>query len=241
MTKRVDSDLADLPLPVLATDQFLVARSNTIYRNDAAGMRGGSIGRAPINRPLLSDFPTWLNQSSATLVDAGDAISLQGTSTLAGTNIVGVERPIPSGDFWDVQVGLRKHWRQKEYIQGGIYVRDSASGKLDLFGFGHGNSDLGLLASRFASQNSFYADRRGSNEYADLLWFRLRQTSGAGFVASFSADGAVWIPFDVPYEGPLAFVPDVTHWGIASQMTARFEPNVPVRLDCFHWLEQINE
>ena len=233
---RVDS-LPALPLPPLPTDRMLVSRGGLLKRQNLSGMHGGLFTRKNVVKPTTSDFSTWVNQGSATLTDNGDVLSLEHPNTItSGANLKGRERALPSGN-WDVVVGCRRLWHTREYFTGGIFLRETSSNKIELFGFGHGSGVSGVSHSRYTNPTTFFSDRRGSIEYIDIAWFRFRKWAGQ-FMPLFSADGMAWAQFDAGFALNNFFTSEPDRWGVMIQPLNNVTPAVAQRMDVFDWSEE---
>lgn len=233
---RVDN-LPALPLPPLPSDRTFVSRGGLLKRQNLGGMHGGLFTRKTIVKPATSDFSAWVNQGSATLTDNGDVLSLEYPNTItSGTNLKGLERSLPSGN-WDIVIGCRRLWRTHEYFTGGLFLRETSSSKIEMFGFGHGAGVSGLAHSRFTNPTTFFSDRRGSIEYMDVGWFRFRKWAGQ-FMPLFSLDGVAWAQFDAGSALNSFFTTEPDRWGFMIQPLNNVTPAVAQRMDVFDWSEQ---
>jgi hypothetical protein len=227
-------DLAALSEPTVNTDRYFVGRSGELYRQDASAVRGNFLRRSNMTlvKPTMSDLGTWLNQNSATITEVGDALSLAHPSNVA--QVIARTRNLPSGNF-EVQLGLRKHWITKNFLVGGLVLRESVTGKLETFGFGHRSSG-GLLSSKWNSVNSYNADRAATGTFFDNLWVKARRY-GTDLTWWFSPDGAVWAQFGGDFAQTNFFTTAPDQWGMFIQPSNETTPNNAQRLDAFHWSE----
>jgi hypothetical protein len=242
---RVNS-LTDLPSPHVVTDRFLVSSGGVLKRTDAAFMHGGLLTRkTEVVKPVASDFNTWLNQNSATLTDNGDALSLEYANTITSTavaKLAGRYRSLPSGS-WDVQVGTRRMYFPKEFLISGIFLRESATNKIELFGYGHSNGDCGLIISKYSDADTYVSDRRQSFEWYDQCWFRVRKINGPDGIYAYyySCDGVCWAEFTNQIAMNSHFTTGPDQWGFMIQPVnnGATDPRA-VRLDVFDWDESTN-
>lgn len=230
---RID-DLTALSEPTVATDRMFVGRSGELYRRDVSGMRGGWAKRTttrPVVKPVTSDFNTWLNQGSAVLTDVGDALSL--TTVTSGTdNLRGRSRSLPAGN-WDVTVGMSRHWRVRNFLYAGIFLRESATGKLETLMFGD-RANGGTISSKWTSATAFSAHRQARSDYHDRLWLRFRKT-GLLFQPMYSRDGSIWAQLDVQLALNSFFTTAPDQWGYFV-----YANGASIRADVFHWDEATN-
>lgn len=233
---RVD-DLPTLPLPPAPSDRMFVSRGGLLKRQSFSGLHGGLFTRRTVVTPEIADFAAWVNQGAATLTDDGDVLSLEHSNTItSGTNLKGLERPLPSGN-WDVTIGCRRLWSTREYFVGGIFLRETSTGKIEMFGFGHGAGGFGMAHSRFTNPTAFSSDRRASFEYMDIAWFRFRKWAGQ-FIPLFSVDGVAWAQFDAGIALNNFFAVEPDRWGFMIQPLNNTTPAVAQRMDVFDWSEQ---
>jgi len=230
-------DLPALSLPQVRSDRMIVGRSGDTYRNDVSQMRFGVRRRIPakIIQPVASDFSTWVNQGSATLSNIGYGVQLASPHASASFGRFNAAvRTLPSGN-WDVQLGMRKRSPFKNWHNGGIILRESATGKAGTFGW----MDNGLLSSRWTGPTAYTADMTAHFEFHSTLWFRLRKFSSTQYAAYFSLDGFLWCLWDLPTTTTV-FTTAPDQWGLWLQPVNEAAVNLDIRFDAFHWLEDTN-
>ena len=219
------------PPPFLSrqrTDRHFVGRDGELYRQDLSAVRGGLVHRHGIKivKPTASDFGTWVNQGTATLADAGNAMRIE--SAHAGTTFRfnAALRTLPSGN-WDVQIGCRKRSMFKNYHFAGIILRESATGKAETFMW----MNRGLISAAWANATAYQGDRNSQFEFHNQLWFRGQKFSATQWAWYFSLDGSLWCHFDTnAITNFLTTAPDQSgHHDPAGQ---RRRPEQPVRHGC---------
>jgi hypothetical protein len=236
---RIDG-LAALSLPHVGTDRFPVARAGVTYRENQSRMHGGVFTRRAPAKPLTTDFATWVNQGVATLTDNGDALSLEHNATLTtGNNVIARERNLPAGD-WDVLIGARRMWTPKEFLLGGLFLRESATGKIELFGHGSGSGFIGMTADKFTSTTVFSANRRQVTDFKQTIYFRARKF-GTSFKLWASFDGDLWFDYieTIPLSNFFTTAPD--KWGFGIHPVNNGATNATgMRLDVIDWQEDLS-
>lgn len=229
------NQLGNLPSPPVGGDRVLVGRDGVSYRRDLSQVRGGLSLRSLATKPTPSDFPTSINQGTATLIDIGDALSLEQDASITNDQFRLRLRALPAGD-WDVQIGAQRLWGAWRYQTGGLALRESSSGRLEAFAFGYGENDAGLVAARYSSPTAFAGERRFSWEFHEVGWFRARKYNGQ-FQWLFSPDGLSWHQFLNPLSLNDHFSVAPDQWGFFINPINVDTPAHSQCLDVFHWRE----
>lgn len=225
--------LQPLDLPILPTDNLIVGRAGDLKRMEIRQFRGSSSNRrGDLVPPQAADFPIWVNQGATTAVDLADGFRLERLTGLTGDSLSGVLRTLTGGS-WDVTLCCVRGWMLKNYLIGGLWLRESATGKLVTWGFGHQNNADFVV--RWNSPTSFHSILRTSYERPLKIWLRVRR---AGSVLEFyrSADGLNWnFFFGIEQTAPFNGAPD--QWGAFINANNNVGPQLPMRLDVLDWSE----
>lgn len=81
--------------------------------------------------PSSADFPIFINQGAASLIDVagyGVVLNAQTASTTTHCKVAG--RTVPAGSSWKATFGIRKGWPHWNYHMGGICVASQNTGNL---------------------------------------------------------------------------------------------------------------
>lgn len=192
--------MADLPfaindktnLPnVVRTDRYAISRANVLYRVDAQDMPNRLTCRKGIVAPVLSDFGTWVNQSTANVAQLPDAVRLFApAATPTGANVMARVRTLPGGS-WDVRLGCVRGFTYINFLNGGLILRESGTGKLVVHGFGTPNSDH-VATQYYTNPTTFGGNSRNAQEkLTNVCWFRARLIS-SNIEYDYSLDGVCW-------------------------------------------------
>lgn len=174
------------------TGQVLAKASAADGDVEWADQSGGTPIYTP---PVLADF-AWVNQLNAVAAQVGGMVTLtNAVDTGVKYNIL--VKSLPAAPITITAI-MSPQLRLLNYNQIGICLRDSASGKLLIFIFGHDNG-LGFQLDRYNSPTSIGASVLGRTGYAFLaspIGMRFRIVSGAPNViyCEISLDaGSTWI------------------------------------------------
>jgi hypothetical protein len=225
--------LDPLPLPVVNTDRLVVGRSGDLKRMDVKEFRGGISNRkGDIVIPRAADFPTWVNQGATIITDLADGFQLERTTSLTGDSLSGVMRPLPGGS-WDVKLCCVRGWMLKNFLIGGMWLRESGTGKIITGGFGHQNNADFVV--RWNSITSFNAILKSGYERPLKVWLRAR-LNGSNIEFYRSPDGINWSYFyTVLQTTPFTTAPD--QWGAFINANNNLTPHLGMRLDVLDWSE----
>lgn len=139
--------------------------------------------------PDLTDF-AWVNQGSATASQFNYGVNLIAPA-LAGDNLRGLEVAAPA-DPYIVDAGFYVNNLAVNYSMSGIFIRDSATGKLITFQLGVG------VVNKISITNSAGPTGSGSSPLEQLVaiaaqpFFMRINDTGVNHVFSCSTDGVHW-------------------------------------------------
>jgi hypothetical protein len=231
--KQLD-ELDALPLPTRETDRMVVGRSGDLFRMDVADWRGGiSERRSPII-PRSADFPTWVNQDYAAITDLDDGFSLTHDDSNTGDSLQMRVRAIPPGT-WNVTLGCIRGHKVQRFIISGLILRESSTGKLMTWGFGHASSG-GIFINAWINPTNFWDTRKSYNEdRPQKQWFKAAK-NGSNMDFYASPDGVNYsLFFTQALTRDFTSAPD--QWGAFINPCNNITPRVPVRLDVIDWSE----
>ena len=172
-----------------------VARGNKLYKTEHMNLPSRITARVPLVTPAATDFATWVHQNGSVLHEMSDGLRLWHDSSIgSGTNVSSRVRSLPGGS-WDVQLACIKGFTFKRDISAGLVLRESATGKLLTFGFGHPNGG-NIQWFQYNSPTSFQDNIRSAQErnVGAAHFFRARLV-GANVEMLASPDGACWATF----------------------------------------------
>ena len=226
--------LEPLLLPVRDTDRMVVGRNGDLFRMDVADWRGGISERRSPAVPQSSDFPTWVNQDNAIITDLDDGFSLTHDNANTGDSLQMRLRPIPSG-AWDVRLGCIRGHQVQRFLISGLILRESGTGKLMTWGFGHASSG-GIFVNAWSNPASFSATRKTYNEdRPQKVWLRV-VLNGTNIDFHASPDG---VNYSLFFAQTLTtdFTTAPNQWGAFINPNNNITPRLPVRLDVIDWSE----
>jgi hypothetical protein len=189
------NDKADLT-NVVRTDRIPISRANKIYRVDLQEMPNRLSPRRALVAPVLSDFSTWVNQGTGQLIQISDGVRIFGDRyTTTGANPMMRVRTMPGGS-WDIVLGCVRGFTFINFLNGGMVLRESATGKLTVNGFGVPNSDR-FHVQYYTAPTTFGGNLTTAQEKnSNIGWFRARKVS-TNIEYLYSPDGRVWAQYYV--------------------------------------------
>jgi len=175
----------------LPTDGLFLERDN-----GAAWEKFGPIW--PMTPPVAADFPTWVNQGSATIVDNKGAIFLDSGPATSGENLRCRVKAYPGAAFTVDMAFLANAWGYGSYYAVlGLCIRDSGSGKIVTFGIGGTSSSMETRGDNYSSPTAQASAVTGwpSNRHcydSPLIFLRYADNLTTTRAVSFSHDGINW-------------------------------------------------
>lgn len=152
----------------------------------------------PMTPPLASDFPTWLNQSNSTCTNTYGPMSL---NALISTSAIwrAVLKTYPTPPFTVVTAFLPNiiPYQYSSYVELGLCIRDSATGKMEVYGHGGSGNSMNVrgyyFASATATSGTSVTGWPSEQHYAEspLLWIKYVDDS-TNKVISMSVNGVTW-------------------------------------------------
>jgi hypothetical protein len=151
----------------------------------------------PMTPPQASDFPTWVNQGTSTIVDNKGAIFLQGQVN-NGECLRCRVKAYPAGAF-TVEMALLPNVfaYASTGIACGLCIRDSVGGKLACYGMKGGSADMNVGGYNYNSPTAASGTATGWPSAAHcsespLLWIKYYDDGTTNRVVSISVDGVTW-------------------------------------------------
>jgi len=151
----------------------------------------------PMTPPLAADFPTWVNQGSATCTDNKGAIWFT-TPCNNGESLRCRVKSYPVGAFTVDMVLLPNIWAYAGSAIGcGLCIRDSVSLKLVAYGLAGSSSDMNINGYNYTSPTSGSGTVTGwpsAKHFSEspLLFLRYYDDGTTNRVISISVDGVTW-------------------------------------------------
>lgn len=224
------------PLPSFQqrTDRVAISRANFLYRVDTQDLPSRFTNRIELVPPLLSDFATVVQQSTSLTKQRSDGIRMFAPpNTPTGANIMQRLRTLPGGS-WDIQLAILKGWTFINFINGGLVLRESGTGKLSTFGFGVPN-DGQIQNKKYASPTSFTSVVKTSQETSCQFMFFRALLNGSNIEYHFSADGMCWALHHIATLTD-AFTTAPNQWGFYLECN-NSGLSVSAQMDVLHWDE----
>jgi hypothetical protein len=149
----------------------------------------------PLTPPLAADFPTWVNQGTATFTDYRGAPLLVAPVN-SNTNLRCRVKDYPVPPFTIEMSYLLHAWPYNGTGVGGLVIRDSISQKLVTIGIGGSNGDMQVQCYNWNSPTSSSGNVTGAaachfGETA-IVWLKYAD-DGNNRVVSYSVDGYNWV------------------------------------------------
>jgi hypothetical protein len=151
----------------------------------------------PMTPPQASDFPTWVNQGTSTIVDNKGAIFLQGQVN-NGECLRCRVKAYPTPPF-TVEMALLPNIfaYASPGAACGLCIRDSVSLKLVCYGLGGGTSDMNIVGYNYTSPTSGNGNVTGwpsAKHFSEspLVWVKYYDDGTTNRVISISVDGVTW-------------------------------------------------
>ena len=151
----------------------------------------------PMTPPQSANFPTWVNQGSATCVDNKGAIFLEAGNS-SNEQLRARLQAYPTPPFTvDMAFLTNVFPYSSPSITAGLCIRDSVSGKFQCYGVG--NTDLHIRGYNYSSYSAASGGVTGWPGSGDnhqleqnLIWVRYYDDGASTRVISISADGVTW-------------------------------------------------
>jgi hypothetical protein len=149
----------------------------------------------PLTPPQASDFPTWVNQGTATIADNKGAVWMYAPYT-SNLQIRARMKDYPTPPFTVEAAFITNVFPNTGAIAAGIGIRDSSSGKLTLYGVGASYMDLyGYNYNSPTSSSGGITGWPGGGTFhlpeSNLIWVKY-EDDNTNRKISFSVDGYTW-------------------------------------------------
>lgn len=186
----------DLPSAgaLAANDRVLIRRGTDLLTTELSNVRKlirpGSIDRV---LPASNFFPTWLDQGDSTLMEEsnyGLVLDLSANTIGTTAQIRGIVKTLPA-EPWTITVGVVRGFPLWRSYSGGLILRDSVGGKIQMAGFpsaATGNVAIRQYNSTTAFSTTLINQILTANQRA---FFRVTN-DGTNLKWEYSHDGLVW-------------------------------------------------
>lgn len=158
-----------------------------VRRFDGTAWQDVLPGHGIVTPPVLADF-AWVNQDLATAAIVGGVLDLAfpgGGSAVVNVN--SLERAV-SGAAWEFVVAMRPPAFRQQFASSGVVVRDSSTGRRQLFV----THVQGLLVNRYTSETAYNSTSVTIAEVIhDWHWLRVRLDAGT-LRFEVSSDRTLW-------------------------------------------------
>lgn len=204
----------------------------------ATGATGPSFrpwARVALVIPTSTDFSTWVAQNSATVTDLSDAMRISQTTGYSGSNNLSSRvRSLPGGTTWTVSIGVIRGFPFKNFLDGGLVLRESATGKCETLTF-EGTSGGGFANNKFNSATSFAATRFSNADHTPVIYFRAVR-AGTALTYYLSYDGVQYFIFGAATTVTNFFTTAPDQWGLFIDPSNSSGTDGGT-IDAFHWSE----
>jgi hypothetical protein len=149
----------------------------------------------PLTPPQVSDFPTWVNQGTATFLDNKGAPFLLAPLN-ANANLRARVKDYPAGSFTVEMAFIPHAWTYSSSSLGGLCLRDSISMRMICFGVMGYSTDQQIQVYNWNSATSSSGNATGAAAChlgeAPLVWLKYYDDGTTNRVFSASVDGYNW-------------------------------------------------
>jgi len=191
----------------------------------------------PMTPPQASDFPTWVNQGTATIADNKGAVWMYApyTSTLQIRMRV---KDYPTPPFTVEAAFIANVFPATGGGLAGIGIRDSSSGKLQLYGLGASYMEAyGYSYASPTSSSTAVTGWPGSGSFhlpeSDLIWVKY-EDDNTNRKISFSVDGYTWSQV-VSLSRTDFLTPNQIGLWVNAYVGGGTSPNFDIGLTLLHW------
>jgi hypothetical protein len=238
MAGQHETDLTELPDPILSTDHMLVGRSGQVYTKEVSKIIRPDFPDG-FNIPRIADFPTWVAQDSASVTDIQDGFRLTNTARGNSDNMTCRVRSLPAGTSWTVTLAVRLHTPWYQYHSGGLVLRESATGKLETLTSTWPLHAGPVFSNTFSSPTSFNSTRAeypfsAANER--MLWLRANR-NGTALQWSYGLSGVAFHLFGASFLVNNFFTTAPDQYGLCWNGRNNTLAGVVSAVDAIAWLE----
>ena len=186
--------------------------------------------------PSTTDFGTWLEQHTATVTDEADGMKLAFATGYSGTDHLATRyRSLPGGTTWTVTIGVIRAWLLKNYLQGGLLLRESATSKCETAALQFDGTN-GIVQTKFTNATTFSANRTTLTERSPPVIYFRAQRNGASLAYFYSYDGVNFIAMAAATTVTNFFTTAPDQWGPFIDMTNQAGSEGGA-MHVFHWHE----
>ena len=152
----------------------------------------------PMTPPAPADFPTWLNQGTSTCVNTfGPMYFCGAVSTSALWRAVLKTYPTPPFTVVMAFLPIIIPYNFSSYVELGLCIRDSTSGKMEVYGLGGSGNDMNIRGYYFtsptATSGTSVTGWPSGQHFSEspLVWIKYVDDS-TNRVISMSINGVTW-------------------------------------------------
>lgn len=186
---------------------------------------------APIVYPVAADFATWFNQSTATLVDHGQAITLTKPSHGAAAQVSAVTDLTPAAPWVLTTKVIAAPPFIKNFTWSGICVGDSGTGRLITLSNGYNNLIRVGQWTNGTTYDSTVSETTGTS-IGWWEWWRI-EDDGIDLIFSVSREGLEWL--EVYRQARTTWLANPDAAGLAVQPTNQGAPSYKSWATCQSW------
>jgi len=151
----------------------------------------------PVTPPVAADFPTWVNQGTATCIDSKGGMYLSVPNS-SSCNMALRVKTYPTPPFTvEMAFIFNAHCMGATGFNIGLVIRDSVSGKIQSYGVGGEMYQMELMGYNYNSYSSASGAITGwpaAAHFTDqpIVWLKYYDDNASARVISVSVDGYNW-------------------------------------------------
>jgi hypothetical protein len=218
---------------LLKDDHVMIGRSGNVYRVEKRIIANMAPLVPAIARPQLTDFGAWVNQVNAIGTDEDYGFSIFCPARGATDSLNMRERSTPASAQYAVTLGVALNSMFRGNLAGGIALRESSSGKLELFGLGKPNNS-GMAFERWGSATGGRVTRDSTTDNTRVAFLRFA-VGGNHYQPLISYDGVHYMPFSEPILMLDTFTAGPNKWGLWANNNST--PSLDISVLAFHYEE----
>jgi hypothetical protein len=169
----VDDTYANMFSPTVNGRLYVANNAPYIARDDGTTSKWVAGLLWPMKKRALSDF-TWNNQGSATSNETNGAIYIEHPGS--STGVFAMLKSMPTPPF-TILMNFALMRIPVDYLGGGMFFRESATGKVETIGIVYGSGTLQVQVSNWTNSSTFvthFFQLDGVGTYRPAIdWFRL--------------------------------------------------------------------
>jgi len=214
---------------------MIVGRGGQLYQADKRIIVNPAPLIRAVTRPQLADFGTWLNQLTCVGTDEDYGFSLYAPPKGSGDSLNARYRNVPAGGHFSVMAGIYLNAPFKGNLAAGIFLREAATGRLELLSIGAANNS-GTATEKWSSATGGRSTRVGQSGQITKAF--LKYIVGGNWISpQISFDGLHFFQFSDPFLVRDFLNGAIDNWGMYVNCNNNGTPNGDVHAFMFHFEE----